>query len=172
MRTIRALTTALALVAALPIVATAQKGRPFKDSWFWGLKTGGFTLADSASNYVQAPVVGIDWLITRTHGGLYISGSQTFFHEQTFVLRDNFGGLDSGFRPVTLKNMRRLDVALMGFPGEHLLIHPYVGVGFSLMQVVAASAEPPFFSADQITSAQATINAEKVGFQPIFMGGA
>lgn len=170
MRTIRALTIAAAVVAALPTIAAAQKGRQFKDSWFWGIKTGGFTLADSGQNYVQAPVVGVDWLITRTHGGLYVSGSQTFFSQHTFTLRDPVSP-DSGLRPVSLKNLRRLDVAVMGFPGEHLRFHPYVGAGFSLGQVATVAAEPPFANADQFNFAEAVIADEKVAVTPMFIGG-
>jgi len=47
MRSIRALTVAAVVMAALPTIAHAQGGRGFKDSWFWGLKGGGYSLADS-----------------------------------------------------------------------------------------------------------------------------
>jgi hypothetical protein len=171
MRTIRALTVAAAVIAALPTIAVAQHGRQFKDSWFWGLKAGGFSLADSGSKYIQAPTVGVEWLITRTHGGLYVSGAQTFFSQHSFTLRDPAAPLDSGLRPITIKNMRRLDVALMGFPGEHIKFHPYVGAGFSLMQVASASADGPFTNEDQINYAAAVIQDQRVAFAPFFIGG-
>src|SRR5436305_1460051 len=110
MRVSRPLTIAMAIVVALPAMGTAQESHQFKNSWFWGVKGGGFTLADSGQQYRQAPTAGIDWLITRTHGGLYISGGQTFFTQQTFTLRDPSAPSDSGFRVIDLKNMRRLDV--------------------------------------------------------------
>jgi hypothetical protein len=170
MRMIRALTAAAAVVAALPSIGAAQQGRLFKDAWFWGIKTGGFTLADSGGKYVQAPVIGLEWLITRTHGGLYISGSQTFFSQHTFTLRDP-ASVDSGFRAISLKNLRRLDVAMMGFPGEHLRFHPYVGAGFTLGQVAAIEAEAPFSNEDQFLFAQSVIADQKVGISPLFIGG-
>ena len=77
MRTLRALTIA-ATVVALPSLATAQQGRPFKDAWFWGVKAGGFTVADTGGSNTLAPMVGAEWLITRTHGGLYISAGQAY----------------------------------------------------------------------------------------------
>jgi hypothetical protein len=172
MRTIRALTIAAAVVAALPTIASAQKGRQFKDSWFWGIKTGGFTFADSGQKYTNAPVVGVDWVITRTHGGLYVSGSQTFFSNHTFAFRDPAAPVDSGFRAISVKNLRRLDVALLGFPGERLLFHPYVGAGFSLGQVATVAAEPPFGNVDQINYAEAIIADERVAVTPLFIGGA
>jgi hypothetical protein len=171
MRTIRALTIATAVVVALPNVGGAQRGAPFTDSWFWGVKLGGFTLADSGQKYIQAPVVGIDWMITRTHGGLYVSGSQTFFSQHTFTLRDPVSA-DSGLRPVLVKNLRRLDVTLMGFPGEHLNVHPYVGAGFSLGQVATAQAQGTFSNNDQLIFANQVIQDERVAFTPLFIGGA
>jgi hypothetical protein len=171
MRTFRALTIATAVVAMLPSFASAQNGRGFKDAWFWGIKGGGISLADSSASYKQAPMAGVDWLITRTHGGLYISGAQSFFTRQTFTLRDPVAGVDSGLRVINLKNLRRLDMALMGFPGEHIVFHPYVGVGFSLNQVADAQPEGPFGNTDQLTSAEQVIQAQKTAFSPMLIAG-
>lgn len=168
---IRALTIAAALVEMLPTVVTAQSGRQFNDAWFWGIKGGGLTLADSGQAYKQSALVGVDWLITRTHGGLYVSGAQTFFSRQALALRDSSGGLDSGYRVIDLKNMRKLDVAIMGFPGEHLKFHPYVGIGFTLNEVADAQARGPFANADQSNFADRTILAHRASFSPLFIAG-
>jgi len=167
----RPLAIAIATVVALPAFSSAQAGRQFKNAWFWGVKGGGLTLADSGQAYRQSPMVGIDWLITRTHGGLYVSGGQSFFNQQTFTLRDRSSPSDSGLRVVDLKNMRRLDVALMGFPGEHLTFHPYVGAGFAFSQIVSAAPRGPFSSLSQLTDAQAVIQDERVGVSPLFIVG-
>jgi hypothetical protein len=166
----RALTIAAAVVVAVPTIATAQQGRSFKDAWFWGIKGGGMTLADSGQAYKQAPYAGIEWLITRTHAGLYISGGQAFFTQQTFVARDP-AQADSGLRVVDIKNMRKLDLAVMGFPGEHLRFHPYAGIGFSLNQIVDAHARPPFGNADQANYANQVIQDQKVAFSPLLIVG-
>jgi hypothetical protein len=171
MRTIRALAVAAAVVAALPTIAHAQGGRGFKDSWFWGLKGGGYSLADSGQNYVQAPTVGVEWLITRTHGGLFISGAQTFFSQHSFTLRDPLAPIDSGLRPITIKNMRRVDVALMGFPGDHIRFHPYVGAGMSLMQIAQATPDGTFGNEEQVNFTAAVIQEERVAFSPFFIAG-
>ena len=168
---IRALTIAAALVEMLPTVATAQSGRQFNDAWFWGIKSGGLTLADSGQAYKQSALVGVDWLITRTHGGLYVSGAQTFFSRRALALRDSSGGLDSGYRVIDLKNMRKLDVAIMGFPGEYLTFHPYVGIGFTLNEVADAQARGPFANADQSNFADRTILARRASFSPLFIAG-
>lgn len=172
MRTIRALTIAMAIGVALPTIASAQNGRGFRDSWFWGIKGGGFTFADSAQAYKQAPMGGIDWLITRTRGGLYVSGGQAFFKDKTLTLRDANAPVDSGFRVIDLKNMRRLDVALMGFPGEHLRFHPYFGVGISVAEVNDASPRGPYGNDDQLTFANNVVSEQKVAFAPFFITGA
>jgi hypothetical protein len=170
MRTIRALTIAAAVVVAVPTISAAQQGRPFKDAWFWGIKGGGLTLVDSGQAYKQAPLVGLEWLITRTHGGLYIAGSEAFFKQQTYVARDP-SQADSGLRVVDLQNMRKLDVAIMGFPGQHLRFHPYAGIGFTLNQIVSAHARPPFANNDQIDYANQVIQDEKVAFSPLLIVG-
>lgn len=171
MRRIRALTLAAAVVAVLPTTVVAQSGRPFDDSWFWGIKVGGFTLADSGSKYVQAPTLGVESLITRSKGGLYISGSETFFSQHTSRPGDMSTG-DSSVSAIRLKNMRKLDVALMGFPGEHLRFHPYVGIGFSMAQVATAEPEGNFASQDQVNFTDQVIQNQRVAFSPLLMGGA
>jgi hypothetical protein len=67
--------------------------------------------------------------------------------------------------------MRKLDVAVMGFPGEHLHFHPYAGVGFTLNQIVDAHARPPFGNVDQATYAAQVIQDEKAAFAPLFIVG-
>lgn len=171
MRTIRALTIASAIAAALPTAAAAQHGRQFKDAWFWGVKGGGFVLADTAQEYHPYPIAGVEWLITRTHAGLYVSGSQAFFTQQAFTFRDPNSPADSGLRVIDLKNMRKLDFALMAFPGTHDRFHPYAGVGFTVAQVASATPQGPFGNVDQIAFAQAVVHDRKVSISPMFIGG-
>ena len=122
--------------------------------------------------YKQAPVAGVDWLITRTHGGLYVSGSQVFSTVQTFTLRDPTAGLDSRFRVIDVKNIRKLDVALVGFPGENLRFHPYVAAGFTLNDVGTAAGRGPYSSQDQIVTTDSVIQSGETSFSPLFMAGA
>ena len=171
MRTIRALTIAATVVAAIPTLASAQRGHPFKDAWFWGVKGGGFTLADTAQAYRQAGLVGFDWLITRTHGGLYVSATKAFMTQQAFVFRDPTTA-DSGMRVVDIKGLRKLDMALVGFPGEHIVFHPYVGVGMTLVDVSDAQPRGPFANSDQLSFADQQIQNGRSGFTPFFIAGA
>ena len=171
MRTIRALTIASAIAAVLPTAATAQHGRQFKDAWFWGVKAGGFALADTAEQYKSYPIAGVEWLITRTHAALYVSASQAFFTQQALTLRDPNSPADSGLRVIDLKNMRKLDMALMAFPGRHDRFHPYAGVGFSLEQVASATPQGPFGNVDQVTFAKTVVQDRKASISPMFIGG-
>ena len=167
----RPLAIAMAVVVALPAISSAQQGRDFKNAWFWGIKGGGMTLADSGRMYRQSPLAGIDWLITRSKGGLYVSGSQSFFKQQTFMLRDPSSPSDSGLRVIDLQNLRRLDIALMGFPGEHVRFHPYFGAGFTMAQIATATPEGPFATQDQFDYADAVVQEQKIGFTPLFILG-
>jgi hypothetical protein len=171
MRMIRALTIATAVVMALPNLAAAQVGRQFKDAWFWGIKGGGLTFADSGGKYREAGFAGIDWLITRTHGGLYVSGGEAFLRARTLSVKDPTS-VDSGFRVLDLRDVRKLDVALMGFPGENLKFHPYVGAGFTLNELVDAQPLGVFSNADQVAFTAQIIQDQKVSFSPFFIAGA
>lgn len=172
MRTIRALGIAGAIVMALPSFAAAQQGRQFTDAWFWGVKAGGLVFAsDSSQTIKNAPMAGVEMLITRHHGGLYISGGQAFLTAHALTFRDPLSA-DSGLRVIDLKNMRQLDVALMGFPGDHIWWHPYVGVGFTMSAIADADPRGPFSSADQLAFADSVVQQNKVGFSPLFIGGA
>ena len=51
----RSLSMLAVAACALSHAAQAQQGRPFEDSWFWGLKTGVLAFGDSAGAYRQAP---------------------------------------------------------------------------------------------------------------------
>ncbi len=170
MRISRALTIAIAVAVALPSIAAAQRDT-FRDSWFWGVKAGGMTVADSGGNYKQAPLAGLEWVITREHAGLYVSAGQAFFTGQTFIFADPTTP-DSGLRVVNLKNLRRLDVAVLGFPGDYIKWHPYVGVGFSLLDVADANPQGPFSTIDQLSAADQTIQSAKAAFEPMGIVGA
>jgi len=137
MRAIRALTVA-ALVALDVSVAAAQATRHFKDSWFWGLK-GGITSYQVQSNpQAYAPLAGIDWLITRTNGGLYVSFDHSFFTRDSVFVNDSLSPLDTVPRTIILSGLRRFTVAGMLFPMQSYRLHPYVGFGASLSHIAKA----------------------------------
>jgi hypothetical protein len=172
MRITRALAAAAVLVVVAPRIGTAQIGSSFKDAWFWGVKAGGMDYNSATTMHRQAPLGGIEWLITRTHGGLYVSYSEAFFTDQAAILT-GVDPSDTLPRLINLKNMRRLDIAAMVFPGSNTWVHPYAGIGFSIKQISSAiPADLNFTSSDQYAATQAYIRELRTGASPYYVLGS
>ena len=169
MRLLRVLTAAIGLAALLPQTSAAQAGRQFKDAWFWGVKTGGLVYSSASTTNSAAPMVGAEWLITRSRGGLYISFDQAFLSTTgTFNDRDP----DSTFtRSVSLKNMRRLAIAAMVFPMQSAKYHPYAGFGMALNQIGGASFQTGFVNTVRYQIALDSVQSKKASFTPVIIGG-
>ena len=169
MRMTRTLIAAMALVAALPLIGSAQMGRSFKDAWFWGVKGGGMDYNSATTTHQQAPLLGAEWLITRSRGGLLVSYSQALFTDQAGILLEG----DTAAHVINLKNMRRVDVAAMVFPGSSPYARLYGGIGVSIKQI--NSAEPAdissFSTADQLANAQAFVTQLRTAASPYFVVG-
>ena len=169
MRFLRVLAVAAGFTALLAHSSAAQEGRQFKDAWFWGVKGGATSFNSAATSRGGAPLVGADWLITRSRGGLYLSFDQAFFTTQGgFVDRD----VDSVFvRPVDLTNMRRFTMAAMVFPMQTRTMHPYAGFGLSFNQVAAAALLTGATSGQRYQVALDSIQSRKTAFSPILIAG-
>jgi hypothetical protein len=169
MRFLRVLTAAIGLAALLPQTSAAQAGRQFKDAWFWGIKTGGLVYSSASTTNSAAPMLGAEWLITRSRGGLYVSFDQAFLSTTgSFLDRDP----DSTFtRSVSLKNMRRLAIAAMVFPMQSAKYHPYAGFGMSLSQIGGASFQTGFVNTVRYQIALDSVQSKKASFSPIIIAG-
>ncbi|HEU4990105.1 MAG: hypothetical protein KGL93_13485 [Gemmatimonadota bacterium] len=170
MKAIRTLAAALAVVTLVPAVGMAQTARPFQNSWFWGIKGGGTFVSSPSKSNVTSGMAGIDWLITRQRGGLYVSLDQSFL-SQYAVLADSVNSTDTPSR-VNLKNMRRLTVAIMGYPGDWVRFHPYAGLGMTYSTVGQITPQTAYTSQDQYTLAQQIIAQYKSVFSPTLLLGA
>ena len=177
MRSMRAVGAALALLLLAPGLLAAQQGRQFRDAWFWGLKGGGVAFARpgddptaTAGPYENAPFGGVDWLITRTRAGLYVSFGQAFFTDSAAIPGSSSLNGDD-IRVVDVKNMRRLDVAVVGFPGQWVRVHPYVGVGFTMNALASAEPRGPFDDETERVFAETLVQEGKTVFSPMFLGG-
>ena len=133
MRLLRVLAVASA-AALLAQPSAAQEGRQFKDAWFWG-----GARADAlvySSNYntdnAVAPLVGIDWMITRTYGGLYVSFDQSFFSPAGF-LKSASSACRSGV--VNLNNLQSASRRHRRLPDAEPSLHPYVGLGLGINRI-------------------------------------
>ena len=85
MQKLRAVAVALLATIVVSAGASAQEMRNFDDSWFWGFKTGINTFSAPGHGNTSTVDMGVDWLITRTKGGLYVSGNQSIFQRDLTV---------------------------------------------------------------------------------------
>ena len=168
----------LTMLSLLPLATSgAQAGRPFKDAWFWGVKAGGMGYSATSANaatatqtYGQAPLAGVEWLMTRTHAGLLASVSQAFLSRQTTVA-NNSTASDTTSRIVDLKNVRRVDLALLAFPGNHVLFHPYAGIGFSFHSIASAVPQGTYKTSADEAYIVDVIQVGKAAVSPMLVVG-
>ena len=171
MRAIRTLAVA-ALVALDVTVAAAQSTRHFKDSWFWGLKAGEtFYQVQSHPNGL-APMGGIDWLITRTNGGLYVAFDHAFLTRDSVFVNDSISPLDTVPRTVRLSGLRRFTLAGMLFPMQSYRLHPYVGLGVALNHIAKANPQGSYRNGTQQSLVLSTVQQFRSAAAPIVILGA
>jgi hypothetical protein len=170
MRTIRGLAIALAALAALPEVGSAQLGRRFENAWFWGGKAGTLVYSTVAEANQAAMLFGAEWVITRRRGGLYVSVDHGIMTEQVQYL--NLDMLpDTSIADMELKDIRRYNVAALIFPDLGRWIRPYVGLGASLTQVARATNRATYTSIDEELSTENLISDYKATLSPLSIVG-
>ena len=136
MRTVRWMSSVLALVVLTPVVSSAQSNRLFENAWFWGAKAGLMNFSTGNNNITTAPLVGAEWLITRNRAGLYLSAEQAFFNATGYVVDGNGTPVN-----VALKDSRRYTAALLAFPVNWGSLRPYGGVGLALNLIQHATVD-------------------------------
>jgi hypothetical protein len=129
MQKFRAVAVAMAAALVGSASASAQGMRNFDNSWFWGAKAGINTFTPSGHGTTSTANLGIDWLITRTKGGLYVSGDQSIFQRDVEVFDQ---ASKTGQRTVRVNDMRRLSFAAVAFPKHFGGITPYAGLGYTI----------------------------------------
>jgi hypothetical protein len=177
MRLLRVLVVATGFAALLAQPSAAQEGRPFRDAWFWGVRGGILNYSTDAdlagpangkgTDNAGAPMVGIDWLITRTRGGLYLGLDESFFDASAYYRRPAVVG-DPG---AMLKNLRRISLAGVLFPMQSAYTHPYVGFGASVNQIGDATLERTLAIPALQSAAIDSIQAKKVAIAPMVLAG-
>ncbi len=165
-RSVRSLASGLALVSLVPAVAAAQANRNFDDSWFWGAKVGTMSFSTKSAHNVTAPLIGGEWLITRSKGALYISAEQVFFNRSS-ALTTTQGSLI----PISIRDMQRVTAAALVFPGLYgRALRPYGGLGLALNFIRSAHATDTVPTAFAATAPRA-IDDQKSGASLILMAG-
>jgi opacity protein-like surface antigen len=170
MRTIRGLAIAIAALALVPQVGSAQLGRRFENAWFWGAKGGLLVYSTVNVANAAAPVFGAEWVITRKNGGLYISVDHAIMTEYgQYVNADMLP--DTTIADMELKDIRRYNFAAMVFPDIGRWIRPYVGLGASMTQVARATNRAPYASTDEELSTEGLIAEYKATLSPLSIVG-
>jgi hypothetical protein len=129
MQKLRAVVVALVATLVVSASANAQEVRNFDNSWFWGFKTGVNTFSAPGRGNTSTVDLGIDWLITRTKGGLYVSGNQSIF-QRDLDFADPTS--NTGQRTVRVNDLRRISFAAVAFPKHFGGITPYGGIGYMI----------------------------------------
>lgn len=129
MQKLRAVAVAMVATFVVSASANAQEMRNFDNSWFWGFKTGINTFSAPGHGTTSTVDMGIDWLITRTKGGLYVSGNQSIFERDVEVFDPSS---NTQQRTVQVHDLRRISFAALAFPKHFGGITPYGGIGYTI----------------------------------------
>jgi hypothetical protein len=129
MQKLRAVAVALAATLVVTAGASAQERRNFDNSWFWGFKTGINTFSSPGHGNTSTVDLGIDWLITRTRGGLYVSANQSVFQRSAEIFDPT---ARRNQRTVLVNDLRRISFAAVAFPKHFGGITPYGGIGYTI----------------------------------------
>jgi len=129
MQKLRAVAVAVVATIVVSASANAQEMKNFDNSWFWGFKSGINSFAVPGHGNTSTVDLGVDWVITRTRGGLYVSANQSVFERDLEFLDPTS---NTGKRTVRVNDMRRITVAGLGFPKHFGGITPYAGLGFMI----------------------------------------
>jgi len=143
MRKTRWFIAGLLWAALVPAVVSAQRTREFEDSWFWGVKGGVSTFSPAYGDSETSATYGAEWLITRTHGALYVSIDEANVDAVSAVFDPMAEG---SFRQVGVEKLRRYGFAALAFPRRFGRFRPYAGLGLAITVVGDAY---PLVAADE-----------------------
>jgi hypothetical protein len=129
MQKLRAVAVAVVATIVVSASAHAQEMKNFDNSWFWGFKSGVNSFAVPGHGNTSTVDLGVDWVITRTRGGLYVSANQSVFERDLEFLDPTS---NTGQRTIRVNDMRRITVAGLAFPKHFGGITPYAGLGFMI----------------------------------------
>jgi opacity protein-like surface antigen len=125
-------------VILVPSIASAQGKPAFADSWYWGGK-GGLAVLRTSVAKTEAPVIGGEWLITRSRWGLNLSFDQAYFDAVSTVEDAPTRGV---VRRVDIRDMRRFTMAMNAYPTVLFGgLRPYAGLGYAINFVTQATSE-------------------------------
>ena len=115
-----------ALFASAPLAAQGTADwdvRP--DSWYWGMYGGQTSFATTIAR-TNAPMVGVEWTITRTRFALNVFAEQSYFNAVSTI--PDYPS--SAPRRVDMQDMRRVGGSAMMFFPQYKYFHPWFGAGY------------------------------------------
>ncbi len=127
-------------VASLATAPLAAQGaavwdvRP--DSWYWGIY-GGQTSFPTSIARTTAPMVGVEWTITRTRFALNVFAEQSYFNAVSTV--PDYPS--SAPRRVDIQDMRRVGGSAMMFLPPYKYFHPWFGAGYAFNFIRSATPQ-------------------------------
>lgn len=145
MRMTRLFFAGLICAALVPATVSAQRTREFEDSWFWGVKGGVSTFTPTLGSSETAATFGLDWLVTRTRGALYVSFDQANVDAMSAVFDPT---ADGSTRAVKIEHLRRVGFAALAFPKRFGRFRPYAGLGVNIDLIGSAN---PVLTGDETT---------------------
>ncbi len=145
MQKLRAVAVAVISTCVVAAHADAQAMRNFDNSWFWGAKTGINTFSAPGHGNTSTANLGLDWLITRSKGGLYVSADQSIFERDVEMFDQS---ATTGQRTLQVNDLRRISFAGVAFPKHFGKVTPYAGLGYMIavlgdVRIMSDSANSP-----------------------------
>jgi hypothetical protein len=135
-----------AALLLVPALVGAQEKHPFSDSWFWGAK-GGATFFKTEIASTTAPLIGVEWLITRSKVGLHVSLDQSYFEAVSTVADAPTRGV---VRRVDIRDLRRFSLSSVTFPYVwRESVRPYAGLGVAFNFVPRAGPQGDQFASPE-----------------------
>lgn len=136
---------ALLLLAGLfqAAPAAAQGTSPFH--WYIGGQAGVMNYATATEGRKFRPMFGVHLLVTGKRTGLLLTAEHSFGNERTsqydiFAI-DSAGGVTSSTVPTTFDGVRKYSAVLIAYPIGGIILHPYIGVGVSLVYLQHSNPE-------------------------------
>ncbi len=124
-------------LAAMPAAAQGSADwdvRP--NSWYWGVY-GGQTSFPTTIARTTAPMIGVEWMITRSEFALNVFAEQSYFNAVSTI--PDYP--TSAPRRVDIQDMRRVGAAAMTFLPQYKYFHPWFGVGYAFNFIKQAVPE-------------------------------
>jgi hypothetical protein len=133
--------------------AAAQGTSPFH--WYIGGQGGVMNYATATEGRKFRPMFGVHLLVTGKRTGLLLSAEHSFGDERTSgydgFIQDSVGNVTTVYTvPTTFDGVRKYSAVLIGYPIGGVILHPYIGVGVSL--VYLQHSNPEYSTTSQLGS--------------------